>query len=169
LNIANTQDKGRQKEKLKMQKRRECFPHFCIFNFSFCLLEWLSSGEACVYVMPPLQFVAFAELPAEQHDPTVAQRRKVYEAARVVFHLNAQGFQLARSVGQPDQYSNIFWAAGHTAAALFRALCGVSCSRLKGEQAVMLALYRLDYTPHAREQSIRLFHAEDFHRIGAGG
>ena len=36
-------------------------------------LERSSAGEARVDVVPPLQFVAFAHLPAEQYDAAVAK------------------------------------------------------------------------------------------------
>ena len=36
-------------------------------------LQRRPAGEARVDVVPPLQFVAFAHLPAEQHDAAVAQ------------------------------------------------------------------------------------------------
>jgi len=35
-------------------------------------LKWRPAGEARIDVVPPLQLVAFAELPAEQYDAPVA-------------------------------------------------------------------------------------------------
>ncbi len=36
------------------------------------ILERLTASEACINVVPPFDAVAFAELPAEQHDASVA-------------------------------------------------------------------------------------------------
>ena len=58
------------------------------------LLEWLSSGEARLRVVPPFYLVAFAQMPAEQHDAAIAQGRKVYQTACVIFELYAQSFKL---------------------------------------------------------------------------
>jgi hypothetical protein len=44
-------------------------------------LKRRTSGESRVNVVPPLQFIAFAELPAQEHDASFAQRGKVDEAA----------------------------------------------------------------------------------------
>jgi hypothetical protein len=83
--------------------------------------EGLSSGEACVNVVPPFDLIAFAELPAEQYDAPVAQGGKVYKAAFIIFELNAKGFKLARERSEFHQKAHILWAVGHAAAALFRA------------------------------------------------
>ena len=37
-----------------------------------------ATSEACVYVVPPLKLVSFAELPAEQYDTTIPERREIY-------------------------------------------------------------------------------------------
>ena len=36
-------------------------------------LEWSAASEAGVYVVPPLELITFAELPAEQYDTTIAE------------------------------------------------------------------------------------------------
>ena len=36
-------------------------------------LERSASSEARINIMPPFEFVAFAELPAKQHDATVTE------------------------------------------------------------------------------------------------
>lgn len=55
-------------QKLAMQideLKRAVLIHHCGIA-DFCIsLERLASGEACVHIMPPLDFITFAELPAE--------------------------------------------------------------------------------------------------------
>ena len=42
-----------------------------------CGLKRRASGKAGVDIVPPLELVAFAQLPAEQDDAAIAQRRKI--------------------------------------------------------------------------------------------
>ena len=44
-----------------------------------------AAGKACVYIVPPLELVSFAELPAEQDDTTITQRGEIYQAAFEIF------------------------------------------------------------------------------------
>jgi hypothetical protein len=41
------------------------------------LLEGGAAAESGIHVVPPLEFVAFAQLPTKQHDATVSQRREI--------------------------------------------------------------------------------------------
>ena len=50
-------------------QRRRFYPRSALTDF----LEGLSSGEASLYVVPPFDLVALAQLPAEQNDAPVAQ------------------------------------------------------------------------------------------------
>jgi hypothetical protein len=135
----------------KIQKRREKG------------LERLSSGEASVYIVPPFDLLAFAQLPAEQHDAAIAQGGKVYQPATVIFDLNAERVQLARERGKPQQQFNVSLAARHPAAA--QLFGGMPRGLAVGEQTPVRALDRDDYPAHGRQQCIRFFNAEEFHKV----
>ncbi len=132
----------------------------------YVLLEWLSSGKASVYVVPPFDPIAFAELPAEQNDAAIAQRGKVYQAALIIFNLHAQSLDLAGARSKLCEDAYILRAIGHAATALFSTLCGTLRALSIEEQATMRALDGFEYAPHTRKQSVRLLDAENFHKPG---
>src|ERR1043165_2301699 len=83
-------------------------------------LQRRASSEASVDVVPPLELVAFAHLPAKQHDATVAQRRKVHEAAFEILELHAERFQLGDRSRQVRQRDRISKPERNSATASFR-------------------------------------------------
>src|SRR5919112_91127 len=86
--------------------------------------EGLAAGEPGLDLVPPLQPVALAQLPAEQHHAPVAQAGEVYEPALVVFQLHAERFELARVLGQLRERRDIDRAADDAAAPEPRLLRG---------------------------------------------
>jgi hypothetical protein len=83
------------------------------------LSETLTTGEACIYIMPPGDLIAFTELPTEQHYTVATHRREIYKPAFVIFYLDAEGFQFARTMGELFDHAYVTRAARHpTASAL---------------------------------------------------
>src|SRR6185436_10015045 len=83
------------------------------------LLERRTSGETRVDIVPPLQFIALAKLPAQQHDAPLSQRGKVDQTALKVLELNAETFEFCELKCQFREDGGIRDAAGDSAATLF--------------------------------------------------
>ena len=62
----------------------------------FLRLKRSASSETGLDVVPPFQFIAFADLPAQQHYSAISQGGKVDQAAIKVFKLNSQLFKFTR-------------------------------------------------------------------------
>src|SRR5215470_10365605 len=103
-------------------------------------LKWGAAGEAGVDVVPPLEFVAFAELPAEQHDTTVTQRRKIDQTTLEVLELNSKPFQFRELSRQFIQNGRIRDTVRKAAAASFGCVRGFLCFVAVARDLSMLAL-----------------------------
>ncbi len=136
---------------------------FYLLNFSF--LQWLASGESGFDIMPPLDFIAFTKLPAKQHNAPVAQARKIYQAARIIFDLHADSFHFAGEHSELCQHTRIGCAANYPAAATFGCFRRFARRRLKREQPMMFALNGLNKATHGWQQCVRFFKAKNFHDL----
>jgi hypothetical protein len=126
-------------------------------------LQRCAAGEAGVDVVPPLEFVAFAHLPAEQDHAAVAQRGEVDQAAFEILELYAQNLQLRDPAGQVSQSSCVNDARANSAAAFFR--CFRRFFRLVAiaRDVAMRLLNFSDNRTHARQKRIRFLNGEEFH------
>ena len=148
-------------------EREKPFLYLLFTIYYSLLLQWLSSGESCVNIVPPFDLIALAEVPAEQDHAPVAQGRKIYQAALVIFELDAEGFKLAGARGEFGEDAYIFCAAGHAAAAVLSAFGCILCSLAVFKQTTVSALNGLNNAPHGRKQCVRFFNTEDFHKNGS--
>lgn len=126
-------------------------------------LQRRAAGEACIDVVPPLEFVAFAHLPAEQHDAAVAQRGKVHEAAFEIFELHAERFQLADRTRQFSQRLRVSDTGRNTAAASFRSFGRFLRFIAKLRDSAVRLLNLPDDRFDARKKRIRFLNCEQFH------
>ena len=101
-------------EKIKQQLR--------LWSVRIEVLEWRATREARVNIVPPLQLVAFAELPAEEDDAPVSEGRKVDQTALKVLKLNAETLQFGELDRQFGQHGCIRGAFANSAATLFGGL-----------------------------------------------
>ena len=60
-------------------------------------LQRLPAGESGFEVVPPLELIAFAGLPAKQDDATITHRRKIDQPALIVLQLHTHAFELVRA------------------------------------------------------------------------
>src|SRR5687767_7338029 len=133
---------------------------------AYCSLssQRLSPGEAGFEVVPPLDALSFAALPAEEDDAPVAHGREVDEAALVVFDLHAEGFELARILGEVVEGLDVLGAARHSAAAELRALRSVARRLLLLGDVAVGALDGPDHPAHGRQQRVRFLDGKELHK-----
>jgi hypothetical protein len=127
--------------------------------FAFSFSERLSAGESGVNVVPPLDAVALAQLPAEQHDAPVAQGGKVYQPALVIFELHAERLKLACARSQREERGDIAATARHPASAKLRAFGGVPGRFPLRDDACVGRLNAFQDVAHVRQQRVRFFDA----------
>ena len=126
-------------------------------------LQRLPARESGLEVMPPLELIAFARLPAKQDHATIAHRRKIDQTALIVLQLHSHAFKLVRAERKLCEELRILRAHFRSAATMLSALRGFSGSSLKREQLTMRTLDRLHDPAHAGEQGIGLFDSKKLH------
>lgn len=144
------------------------FYPFTIYYSPSTNSEWLSSGEAGFDVVPPFDPVTFAQQPAEQDDSSVAQRREVYQSARLILELDAERFKLAGAREEFDEERDVLRAVCHPASALFcsfgRALGGLRVRK----QPPMSALNAQENSSHRGDQGVGFLDTKELHKTGVG-
>ena len=126
-------------------------------------LERCTAGKSGVHVVPPFDAVALAKLPAQQHDTTVPQRRKVDQTAAKIFELNTESLKLTYARRESHENCGICDALGDPAAALLGSLGGLLGWVLIGDQTPVSALNPLNDPPHCGEKRVCFFNAENLH------
>lgn len=63
--------------------------------------KWSSAPESSIHIMPPLQLIAFAQLPTKQNDAPISERGEIDQAALKILQLHAESFEF------PDFFSEI--------------------------------------------------------------
>src|SRR6476660_1282054 len=104
-------------------------------------LKRLTSRETGFDLVPPLDPVGFAELPAEQNDASVTHARKVDKSASVVFELYAALMQVGRQFADLVESFYITCAIPHSSAGFGGGrggFCGISKSAERRIQAADL-------------------------------
>ena len=114
-----------------------------------CGLKRRAPGKAGIDVMPPLEFVAFAHLPAEQHDAAIAQRRKIDQTTLKILELNAERLQLSDLKCQFRESGRVRDTIGYPAATSLRGFRGLLRFVAENNEPAMSALDSANDRSHA--------------------
>lgn len=126
-------------------------------------LKPLPACKSGFEIVPPFDLVAFAHLPAEQHETVVAHRRKVDQPAFVIFELYAEVNQFLRVHREPQYGVEVIRAARDAAASTRGGFRGATCLRYEGRGFAVRLTYALDDEAHDRQQSVGFFDGEKLH------
>ena len=133
-------------------------------------LERCAATESCFHVMPPLEFIAFAQLPTEQHHPAISERREIDQAPLKVLQLHTQAFQFRHLRSEIRQNDGVERPAFHSPAAQFRPFGSRPCFAAKSPKAPPKTLDPLQNRAHGGQQRICFFDSEQLHiRVSSAG
>src|SRR5678810_1076365 len=59
-----------------------------------------TTAESSFHVVPPFEFIALAQLPAQQHYPTISKGREIDQATIKILQLHTQSFELGHFGGE---------------------------------------------------------------------
>ena len=126
-------------------------------------LKWSAAAESGVDVVPEFEFVALAELPAEEDDAAVSHRGEVNESAFEILQLHADIVQFRHLFGEIRENYGVLRTGRHAAAALFGAFRRELRLFAKSFQTPARTLDFLQNLAHRWQQRVCFFDSKKLH------
>src|SRR5882724_95863 len=122
-----------------------------------------AATKSCVHIVPPFELIAFAELPAQQHNPAVSERGEIDQATIEILQLDTQAFQFRHFLSEVSEEGGVMRTIRHPAASLFCSFGSQLCITTVRPQASPRTLNSLQNFAHRWQKRICLFDGKELH------